>query len=84
MEAACVFSGQYLELKIRDYGEGAAPEEISFLTSRFFRGSHNTEEKEGSGLGLYIANELMKKMQGELICSNMEDGFCVTLRIPLA
>lgn len=49
----------------------------------FYRGS-NAVGKDGSGLGLYISSLLMEKMNGELICSNLEDGFQVTLLISLS
>ncbi len=78
------YNGKYLEMSIRDYGKGIDPEEIDLLTNKFYRGMKNTEGKEGSGLGLYIASELMKKMKGQLICSTYEDGFEVTLLILLA
>ena len=71
-------------MKIADHGEGVEEEELALLTNKFFRGTKNTTDKEGSGLGLYISGELMKKMNGQLICSNEEDGFAVTLLIPLA
>ena len=78
------FNGDLLEMRIRDYGEGVDPEEIGFLTNKFYRGKKNTAGKEGSGLGLYISRELMKKMQGQLICISDKDGFEVRLLSPLA
>ncbi len=74
----------FLEMKISDHGEGVAEEELELLTNKFYRGSRNTSDKEGSGLGLYISSELMKKMKGQLICESDKDGFTVTLMIPLA
>ena len=71
-------------MKIKDYGEGVDPNEIGFLTNKFYRGKKNTAGKEGSGLGLYISSELMKKMQGQLICISDKEGFEVMLMIPLA
>ncbi|SNU05646.1 Signal transduction histidine kinase [Lachnospiraceae bacterium] len=78
------FNGDYLEMKIKDYGEGVDPNEIGFLTNKFYRGKKNTAGKEGSGLGLYISSELMKKMKGQLICISDKEGFEVMLMIPLA
>lgn len=78
------FKDRFLEMSIRDHGEGVEPEEIDLLTNKFYRGRKNTAGKEGSGLGLYISSELMKKMQGRLICINDKEGFEVRLLIPLA
>lgn len=73
-----------LEMSIRDHGEGVPADELDMITSKFYRGKNNSVGKDGSGLGLYIARELMDKMNGELICSCPSDGFCVTLMIPLS
>ena len=78
------FNGKHLEMRIRDYGDGVDSEEVDFLANKFYRGKKNTAGKEGSGLGLYISTELMKKMQGQLICISNKDGFEVVLLIPLA
>ena len=74
----------YLELSLQDHGAGVPEEELELLTNKFYRGKTNSAGKDGSGLGLYIASELMAKMHGELICSCRNGGFCVTLLIPLS
>ena len=83
IDVSYAFQDHYLMMKIRDHGEGADPEELPLLTNKFYRGKKRAADKEGSGLGLYISRELMEKMQGELLLSN-EDGFIVTLLLPLA
>ena len=83
IEVTYGFRDRYLEMTIRDRGEGADPEELPLLTNKFYRGKKSAADKEGSGLGLYISSELMKKMKGQLILSS-EDGFAVTLLLPLA
>ena len=70
-------------MTIRDHGDGVEEEELPFLTNKFYRGKKRAADKEGSGLGLYISRELMEKMHGELLLS-CEDGFAVTLLLPLA
>lgn len=84
IEVSYAFSENFLEMIIRDHGEGVADEELELITNKFFRGKKNTANKEGSGLGLYISSELMKLMQGQLICRNENEGFSVILMIPLA
>lgn len=73
----------YLEMTVRDYGPGVTEEEVGLVTTKYYRGA-NAAGKDGSGLGLYIASELMERMNGELICSCRENGFLVTLLIPLS
>ena len=73
----------HLKMTLTDHGPGVDPEELSLITNRFYRGK-GSDGKDGSGLGLYIASELMEKMKGELICSSRGKGLTVTLMIPLA
>ena len=74
----------YLEMRIRDYGPGVPEEELDLITNKFYRGKKQQDsDADGSGLGLYIARILMEKMNGELIPSNADKGFAVTLLIPL-
>lgn len=76
---------EFLIVTIRDFGPGVELMELSHLTDKFFRGKYATQSNlGGGGLGLYISQHLMKRMNGELSCHNLEDGFCVTLLIPLA
>lgn len=84
IDVSYAYKDHYLEMTIKDHGEGVKDEELELLTNKFFRGEKNTANKEGSGLGLYISYELMKLMHGELICRNDTDGFAVILMIPLA
>ncbi|MBO4579649.1 MAG: HAMP domain-containing histidine kinase [Clostridiales bacterium] len=74
----------FLEMRIKDYGPGVPEDELAHVTNKFYRGKKQEESKaEGSGLGLYIANILMQKMNGEMIPSN-DGGFKITLLIPLS
>ena len=73
----------YLNVYIKDFGQGINEEEISLVFNKFYRGS-NTNEKDGSGLGLYISKYLMNKMEGNISCYNENDGFVVILEIKLS
>ena len=76
---------EFLEMRIKDYGQGVPEDEISLIANKFYRGKKWADSKEeGSGLGLYIAKTLMEKMNGEMLPANEEDGFCITLLIPLS
>lgn len=46
-------------------------EEEVFLAQKYFRGQ-NAKEKEGSGLGIYISEYLIKSMDGKLRCYSEE------------
>ena len=73
---------EFLEVTISDSGPGVPDDELELITNKFYRGK-NHGDKEGSGLGLYIASMLMEKMGGELTVSS-DNGLHVTLLIPLS
>ncbi len=76
---------EYLEMNIRDFGPGVPEDELGMILGKFYRGKKWVDSKEeGSGLGLYIASTLMEKMDGQLVPSNEEKGFRITLMIPLS
>ena len=72
----------FLEMVIADRGSGVPDDEIELITNKFYRGREHSD-KEGSGLGLYIAKMLMDKMGGELSVKN-DSGLRITLLIPLS
>ena len=72
-----------LDVCIEDYGGGVAEEELPILKEKFKRGS-NAKNMEGAGLGLYISEYFMQKMQGQLDIQNGSKGLRVTVRILLS
>ncbi|MCL2747386.1 MAG: HAMP domain-containing histidine kinase [Oscillospiraceae bacterium] len=67
-----------LALVFRDFGPGAAQEELPLLFSKYYRGKL-AEGKSGYGLGLYISRTLTERMGGRLECANADPGFAVRL-----
>ena len=75
----------YLEMEIKDHGPGVPSEELDLITNKFYRGKDWQEtDKDGNGLGLYIAKTLMQKMNGDLVAESDGDGLAITLIIPLS
>lgn len=82
----CVEAGlkeEKLEIRIFDFGGGVSEDELPLIMKKYKRGS-NAAGHKGSGLGLYIASQLLLKMGGEMTCSNTKEGFCVTILLPLS
>lgn len=75
--------GNYLLVTIEDYGGGVSAEELPLLKNKFKRGS-NIKDKEGAGLGLYIADYFMQEMHGELVIENGYNGLKATVVILLS
>jgi len=73
MKVSAELQEEYLVIKISDEGPGVKPEELPLLKEKYKRGS-NSESKEGAGLGLYLANYFMEKMDGKLELKNLEKG----------
>ena len=69
-------------IKISDEGPGVPEEELSLLTQKFFRGK-GSDGRPGSGLGLYLADYFMKKMDGDISFRNggKDGGFVAEIFI---
>lgn len=74
--------GYFLVVSIEDCGGGVEETELPLLKEKFKRGS-NTKNIEGAGLGLYISDYCMKKMNGRLDIENGTSGLRVTVWIPM-
>lgn len=64
-------------LSVENTGCSLKEEELPNLFDSFYRGS-NSQGVKGSGLGLYICRELMKKMDGEVFAEIKNGSFLVT------
>ena len=76
-------SGDYLIIRVSDEGPGVKEEEIPLLKEKFRRGS-NASDKDGAGLGLYLTDYFMEKVDGKLGLKNTEPGFEVSVYIRIA
>ncbi|MBI4138248.1 MAG: GAF domain-containing protein [Candidatus Wildermuthbacteria bacterium] len=72
-------------LRVTDPGIGIPKEEQKFLFTKFFRASNAVRvQTEGSGLGLWIANEIMKRHRGDIqFQSELNKGTSFALRFPI-
>ena len=78
-------SGEVLVIDINDYGKGVDIETLELICTKFYRGENaKALQKEGEGLGLYIAKLLMEKMNGGLEAFNRPDGFTIRLWVRLS
>lgn len=60
-------------IRISDKGPGVKEDELTLITQKFYRGSES-EGRAGSGLGLYLADYFMKKMEGDIAFYNAQEG----------
>ncbi len=57
--------GAFVEIRVRDFGEGIPPEKLEHIFDRFYRGDE-TSIIQGFGLGLPIAKALVDAQEGEI------------------
>jgi signal transduction histidine kinase len=70
-------------LEVSDNGDGIAEEEIPFVFDRFYRaGDEMTRTSQGTGLGLYLVQRIVKAHHGTVKVADTGGGgtrFCITL-----
>ncbi len=75
----------WIYLKVRDHGQGVAPEQLAHLTQPFFRGQTARTAANGAGLGLAIVEKTVQRMGGQLWLANSSSGgLAVRLRLRAA
>ncbi len=74
--------GGSIDITVADRGSGIAPEELEAIFARFQRGS-NALTTIGSGLGLYVARQIIEGHGGTIaVASERGAGSVFTLRLP--
>jgi signal transduction histidine kinase len=70
----------HVEIFVKDNGQGIPKELQSRVFEMFYRGH---ESSKGSGLGLYIAREMTRKLEGDIYLeSEKNKGSTFTIRLP--
>jgi signal transduction histidine kinase len=81
VKITAITNTETLELKVKDSGIGIESHKLDKIFDMFYRG---TENAKGSGLGLYIAKEMVSKMNGTIEVTSEErkgSEFRITLPI---
>lgn len=82
IELCLTQQGRHLQLQVQDNGSGIAAEHLERIFQPFERADNSNDT--GLGLGLAIAQQLAKAMDGELFADSiLGQGSTFTLRIPL-
>ena len=73
-------TAQWASIRISDNGMGIGQEHLERIFEMFYRA---TDERQGSGLGLYIVKETIEKLSGEVqVTSELGVGTTFTFKIP--
>ena len=79
-----VAEGNAVKISITNTGITISPDEISRITERFYRlQSHKNQNIRGTGLGLPIATQILKRHRGNLIISSAHNETTFDIYLPL-
>ena len=71
---------QNIVITVRDYGAGIPEGELPFVKQKFYKGS---SKARGSGIGLAVCEEIVRRHEGTFEIGNAEGGGCVvTITLP--
>lgn len=78
--------GDMVEIRFEDQGDGIAPEALSHIFERFYRGDPSRNRNTGgTGLGLSICKAIVDAAGGEIVIHSTQGmGTTVVLRLPAA
>lgn len=82
---ACPSNREVL-ISIQDSGIGIAPEDLPHIFERSYTAAHSRTPNDdyGSGLGLYIANTIVKKHSGRISCESAPgSGSTFSIHLPI-
>ena len=73
----------YITISVTDYGQGISKEEIPLIFNKYYS-STKKFRKIGTGLGLYLSQEIVNSHNGEINVSSIENEkteFCVKIPV---
>lgn len=78
--------GKFMRFSVKDTGVGIPQSQQQLLYTKFFRGDNVVRmQTDGSGLGLYIAKNIVERHGGSMNVSSREnEGTTVSFTIPFA
>lgn len=77
----------FVRIEFEDFGIGISKKDYHKIFQRFYRGeAKEVQETEGSGIGLYLTREILKRHGGSVTvnsqCGNIHSGSTFVVQIP--
>ena len=74
-----------IEITILDQGHGFTGEDLLYATDQFYQGDKSRHSKENHGIGLFVAEKIIKMHEGSLVLENRTDktGAKVSILLPI-
>lgn len=76
-----------MAIEVRDHGIGIPPQYLSRIFERFYRApGEAVQARRGTGLGLYVAAMMIRRLQGKLVANSEgpDQGTTMRISLPLA
>ncbi len=71
----------FVDISVKDTGIGIPADQLDKVKTKFFKGNAT---RRGSGIGLAVADEIVRMHGGELLLDSIEgEGTTVTIRLPI-
>ena len=81
IDASMTLEGDFVVVRIRDYGPGIPEDELPLVKKKFYKGS---SKARGTGIGLAVCDEIVTMLRGSLTLENAEGGgTLVTISLPV-
>ena len=82
IEASMTLEGEYVVVRIRDFGPGIPEDELPLVKKKFYKGSSRAR---GTGIGLAVCDEIVEMHHGILTLENAQGGgTLVTVSLPVS
>ena len=82
IETSMTLEGEYVVVRIRDFGPGIPEDELPLVKKKFYKGS---SKARGTGIGLAVCDEIVEMHRGMLTLENAEGGgTLVTVSLPIS
>ncbi|MBR1717847.1 MAG: HAMP domain-containing histidine kinase [Bacilli bacterium] len=79
IKVSTILNKRYVDIIIEDNGCGMSKSELTKIKEAFF-----TTKEKGTGLGIYLSNEIIRQHDGEMnFESDIDYGTKVTIKLPL-
>ena len=74
---------EYTTVSVQDFGPGIPEEYLPFIFNRFFRNPELSPNVHGTGLGLFICQQIIQAHRGEIKAeSERGNGTCFIIKLP--
>ena len=67
----------FVQIDVRDEGQGVPEDELSNIWKRFTRGKDAVDAADGVGIGLYLTRAIVTAQGGRAFCRNADEGGAV-------